>query len=108
MLIDDWIAKIGLDKKRSALAKLPISVRLHNHSLWMTIQRYTAIPLLARDQLDTVIDLPLRDRASYNLINDENGGSLDMATIEEIRNHLNSKLYAAVIIYPGHKSISLL
>ena len=108
MLIDDWIAEIGLDKRRSALAKLAISVRLHNHSPWMTTQRYTAIPRLVRDQLDTVIEPPLKDRASFNLTIDENGGSLDMATIEEIRNHLNSKPYAAVIIYPGHKNISLL
>ena len=30
--------------------------------------------------------LPLKDRASFNLIIEENGGLLDLATIEEIRN----------------------
>ena len=52
--------------------------------------------------------LPLKDKASFNLIFEENGSSLDITTIKEIRNHLNSKLYAAVIIYPRHKNVELL
>ena len=60
----------------------------------MDDKRYTTIPRLVRDQLDTVIMLPLKDRASLNLTIEENGGSLVMASIDEIRNHLNSKPYA--------------
>ena len=65
----------------------------------MTTQRYTAISRRVRNQLDTIIVLQLKDRASFNLIIEENEGLLGMATIEKIKNHLNSKPYAAVIIY---------
>ena len=74
----------------------------------MTTERYTAIPRVVRDQLDTVIMLPLKDRTTFNLIIEENGGSLDIATIDEIKNHFHSIPYAAVITYPGHKNIELL
>ena len=60
----------------------------------MTTQRYTAIPKLVRDQLDAVKMLPLKDWSTFNYIIEENGGSLDMATIEEVKNHLHYKPYA--------------
>ena len=49
ILIDDCFAKIGLDRRRSALAILAILGRHRSHSLLMIAQRYTAIPWLVRD-----------------------------------------------------------
>ena len=108
MVIDDCIAEEGLDKMCSTLVKLAISGHHRSRSFWMTTQRYTPIPRHVRDQMDTVIMLPLNYRSTFNLIIEENRVSLDMATIIEIKSHLHPEPYGTVIIYPGHKNISLL
>ena len=84
MLIDDCIDEEVLHKRRNGLAKLVISGRHRDHSLWMPTQRYIAIPRLVRVQLYTVILLPLKDGVSFVLIIEENGGSVDIAAIDEI------------------------
>ena len=81
ILIDECIADKGLDKRRSAFAKLAISGRHRNHSLWITTHRY--IVYHVRDQIYTLIIFKVKDRASFNIIIEENGALLENDTIEK-------------------------
>ena len=49
------VAGESFDKRRQALLESGISVRHHNHYLWLLIQSYSAIPKNLRRQAKAII-----------------------------------------------------
>ena len=71
-LIDDIIAGENLDKKRQPLLELVISGRHKEHSLWLLIQSYTAVPKNIRRPAKMLHVWYPKNRTDLNTIHEEN------------------------------------
>ena len=109
IIVDDCIAEKEIDSRKLPLSKIAKSWRQLKHSLRIITQRYPAVPRILRDQLSVVAILLLKGRRSFNQIIEENGGVIDASQVEEIRSHLNSRRYAATLIFTsGDRGLELL
>ena len=70
-LIDDIISDENLEKRRQPLLGLAISGRHKNHSLWLLMQSYTAIPKNIRRQAKMLYVWYPDNRANLNAIHEE-------------------------------------
>ena len=71
-LIDDIITDENLDKKRQPFLELVISGRQKEHSLWLLIQSYTAVPKNIRRQAKMLYIWYPKSRTDLNVIHEEN------------------------------------
>ena len=85
----DWVEKMGklsagfktlflidadetLDKKRQPLLELAISGRHKEHSLWLLMQSYTAVPKNIKRQAKMLYVWYLKNQTDLNVIHEEN------------------------------------
>ena len=71
-LIDDIIADENLDKRRQPLLELAISGRHQEHSLWLLMQSYTAVPKNIRRQAKMLYVWYPKNRTDLNVIHEDN------------------------------------
>ena len=71
-LIDDIIADEALDKRCQLLLELAISGRHRQHSLWLLIQSYTAVPNNIRRQAKMLYVWYPKNRKDLNTIHEQN------------------------------------
>ena len=71
-LINDIIADEALDKRRQPILELAISGRHRQHSLWLLIQSYTAVPNNIRRQAKMLYVWYPKNRTDLNTIHEEN------------------------------------
>ena len=71
-LIDDIIADEALDKCRQPLLELAITGHHRQHSIWLLIQSYTAVPNNIRRQAKMLYLWYPKNRTDLNTIHEEN------------------------------------
>ena len=71
-LINDIIADEALDKRHQPLLELATSGCQRNHSLWLLIQSYTAIPKNIRRQAKMLYVWYPKNQTDLNTIHEEN------------------------------------
>ena len=71
-MIDDIIADEALDKCHQPLLELVISGFHRQHSLWLLIQSYTAVPNKIRKQAKMLYVWYLKNRTDLKVIHEEN------------------------------------
>ena len=67
-IIDDIIVDESLDKRRKSLLELAISGRHRDHSIWLLIQSYSAIPKNLRRQAKATFVWYPKERADLEMI----------------------------------------
>ena len=93
-LIDDIIANEALDKCRQLLLELAILRRHRNHSLWLLIQSYTAVPDNIKRQAKMLYVWYPKNQTDLNVIHEEN----DVTEMQEELVNVKNKLKQGSIL----------
>ena len=101
-LIDDIIADEALDKRRQPLLELAISGRHRQHSLWLLIQSYTAIPKNIRRQAKMLYFLYPKNRTDLNIIHEENDIIETQEELARVKEALKQGKHTCLIMRMEH------
>ena len=103
-LIDDIIADEALDKRRQPLLELAISGRHRQHSLWLLIQSYTAIPNNIRRQAKILYVWYPKNRTHLNTIHEEND-LIEMGELARVKAQLKREKHTCLIMRMEHPRV---
>ena len=95
-LIDDCAAEREINLKKSELHKLATSGRHRFHSVWILTQRYNAIPLDFRDEVNMLFCWYPKNRNEFKLIFDENNVVETFKEMLILMDHLKCNKYACL------------
>ena len=103
-LIDDIIADETLNKCHQPLLELAISGHHRNHSLWLLIQSYTAIPNNIRRQAKMLYIWYPKNRTDLNTIHEENDVIETKEELARVKKELKQGKHTCLIMRMEHPS----
>ena len=103
-LIDDIIADEALDKRRQRLLELAISGCHRQHSLWLLIQSYTAIPNDIRRQAKMLYIWYPKNRTHLNTIHEEND-LIETGELARVKAQLKRGKHTCLIMRMEHPRV---
>ena len=101
-LINDIIADETLDKCRQPLLELAISDRHRQHSLWLLIQSYTAVPNNIRRQAKMLYVWYPKNRTDLNTIHEENDVIETKEELARVKKELKLGKHTCLIMRMEH------